>query len=278
MSDSPSDDRVNFVRAAGEVMKAIAIAYQRNEKIEPDVYVAAAKEAFDEFFNSMKGAVDIQEKDVENGVLAEIDREDRFYKEISEFSRKFKQQGLLFRIESITSGSTPGMYRDTCWNTGIAPQCDIRIGPMRNYIVAFPTGPAMAGTLYSLEQDQLPAAVMYASPSVVFLLPYGEDLDAATWTIFKKIFGDVKTFQISVSGVLNARVGSGFLSIDSEQTFSGKELDTMFKEYNVHIVVTVNPRENRSTLHVKTEHDLSTGPMKLHYWAFNVVYNRAKGW
>ncbi len=274
MNDSQSDDRIRFIRAAGEVMKAIAIAYQRNEKVEPDMYVAAAKEAYAEFFNSMKGAVDLQEKDIEYGVLTEIDREGRFYKEISDFSRKFKQEGLMFRIESTTSGSTPGMYRDTCWNTGITPQCNIHIGPTKNYIAAFPIGPAIA----VVSQEQLPAAIIYASPSVVLLLPHGEDLDAPILAVFKKIFGDVKTFQISLSGVLNARVGSGFLSIDSDQTFSEKELDIMFKEYNVHVVVTVNPRDNHSTLHIKMEHDLSTGPMKLHYWAFNVVYNRIDGW
>jgi hypothetical protein len=272
------DDRLRFVRAIGELMNAIGMDCQKNEGIDsgefdPALYIDSAKEAYQEFANVTHDAMIPTEEDVENGIIAEIDRERRFYQEIARFAREFEQGGLAFQIESTTSGYQPGMYRDTAWNTGIAPQCNIRVGPTRNYIAAFPTGPALAVA----RPNQQPAAPIHATPSSVLLLPWDENLDAQTWEAIKVLFGETESVEINLPGVTNAKKGTGFLAFDSNETYLGKELEQLFIDFEAHVLFITSPADTTTTLHVKTAKELSSGPMRLHYWAFPIFSMDAHG-
>ncbi|HME56151.1 MAG TPA: hypothetical protein VKM55_28370 [Candidatus Lokiarchaeia archaeon] len=268
-----SDDRLRFVRAIGEVMKAIAINCQRDEEIDPGMYMESAKEAFSEFSSNMRDEILPTEEDVENGIIAEIDRERRFFQELSQFARNFKEGGLVFRIESTTSGYTPGMYRDSGWNTGIAPQCNIRVGPTKNYIVAFPTGPGIAVA----KPDSLPATPIHVSPSSILLLPRDEDLDAQTWESVKLLFGEIESVDAPLPGILNAKRGTGFLAFESSESFFGKDLEQLFQDYDADVLFITSPDDNTTTLHMKTSKELSAGPMRLHYWAFPIFAMQEHG-
>ena len=272
------DDRLRFVRAIGELMNAIAMDCQKNEgidtgDIDPTLYIDSAKEAYQEFATVTHDAIIPTEEDVENGIIAEIDREHRFYEELAKFAREFEQGGLMFQIESTTSGYQPGMYRDTAWNTGIAPQCNIRIGPTKNYIAAFPTGPAIAVA----RPDQLPATPIQGSPNSVLLLPRDEDLDAPTWEAIKLLFGETEPVDINLPGVTNAKKGAGFVAFDSNDTFLGKDLEQLFNDFEAHVLFITSPADDTTTLHVKTAKELSAGPMRLHYWAFPIFAMNAHG-
>lgn len=265
--EDTSDDRLRFIRAIGEVINAIAMDCQGNENIDPGMYVNEAKEAFSEFSNLTHDADIPTEEDVENGVIAEIDRERRFFQELSGFKHDFQQEGLDFQIESTTSGYSPGMYRDTAWNTGIAPQCNIRVGPTKNYIAAFPTGPAIAVA----RLGQQPATPIYASPSSILLLPRDEDLDAPTWEAMKIIFGEIEPVDVAgVPSIINAKKGTGFLAFDSNETFYGKDMEQLFNDFDVHVLFITSPADNTTNLYIKTSKDLSSSSMRLHYWAFPI--------
>jgi len=272
MEDS-SDDRLRFIRALGEIMNSIAMDCQRNEVIDVGLYVDSGKEAFAEFLGSTRDAAIPTEEDVENGIIAEIDRERRFFQELSRFASDFKDGGLDFQIESTTSGYQPGMYRDTAWNTGIAPQCNIRVGPTKNYIAAFPTGPAIAVA----RPDQQPATPIHATPSSIVLIPRDEDLDAPTWEEFKLLFGEAESVDIGLPGVVNAKKGTGFLAFESNETLFGKELEQLFNDFEAHVLFITSPADATTTLHVKTAKELSSGPIRLHYWAFPIFAMNAHG-
>ncbi|NMC06083.1 MAG: hypothetical protein GYA24_12780 [Candidatus Lokiarchaeota archaeon] len=175
-----------FARALSEISKAIAIDVYRREPVDELFYISAAKEAYDEMFASMKGAVDLPATAVEPGIRAEIGRQQRFFEGMEQLSTPFGKAGIEFRVESLST-----IRRDSFWNTGIEPQCTVRVGES-HFLLGFALGPARARIAPDEKQTGAAATVIHASSHGILLLPGDETIDGAAGQACQKYLGEFK--------------------------------------------------------------------------------------
>jgi hypothetical protein len=256
----------SFARAVAEISKAIAIDIYRREPIDEPFYIGAAKEAYDEMFASLKGAVDLHASDVEPGIRYEIERQRHFFEDMEQLSLPFGKTGIEFRVDSLST-----IHRDSFWDTGVAPQCTVRVGE-EYYLIAFSPGPARARIAPDEKQEGAAATVIYASHNSILLLPGDETIGGAAGQAIQKYLGDFRrvTFPFSKS----AFSGPGLVNVDVEEPVGTAEMNVLFNDPSVQAVVINNSYTGLTTIHPRGEKELSTGPMRLHYWAFQAFAKR----
>ncbi|MEX2718490.1 MAG: hypothetical protein Q6353_002055 [Candidatus Sigynarchaeum springense] len=261
--DADATARLGFVRAIAEISKAIAIDVYRREPIDEAFYLGAAKEAYDEMFSSLKGAIDLPASSIEPGIRAEIERQRQFFEDMERVSLPFGKAGIQFRVDSLST-----IRRDSFWETGIAPQCTVRIGE-GYYLLAFAAGPARARIAPDENQGGPAATVIFASPHSILLLPGDETIGGAAGQACQKYLGDFR--RVSFPFARSAFQGPGLVNIDHDEPLSTAEMNVLFHDPSIHAVVSNNLYTGFTTIYQRGEQEKSTGPMRLHYWAFKVL-------
>ncbi len=255
-----------FARAVAEIAKAIAIDIYRREPIDEPFYIGAAKEAYDEMFASLKGAVDLPASDVELGIRTEIERQRHFFEDMEQLSVPFGKAGIQFRVDSLST-----IQCDSFWDTGIVPQCTVRVGE-GYFLIAFSPSPARARIAPDEKQAGPAATVIYASAHSILMLPGDETIGGAAGQACQKYLGDFRriTFPFSKS----AFSGPGMVNVDVEEPVSTAEMNVLFNDPSVKAVVINNSYTGLTTIHPSGEKELSMGSMRLHYWAFQAMAKR----
>jgi hypothetical protein len=259
------DSQTAFARAIAEIAKAIAIDIYRREPVDVAFYSSVAKEAYDDMFNSMNGTVDLPINCVEAGIHAEVERQKHFFEDIERISIPFGKACISFKVESLST-----IHRDSFWDTGAGPQCTVRIGE-RNFILAFAPGPGMARIAEDDKTSGMAAAIIYASPHSILLLPGGEIIGGAAGQAIQVNLGEFRRFNFPFTK--SAFTGPGFVNVDVDQPLSGKEMDVLLKDASVNVVVINNFYTGLTTLHVRGEKELSMGmgSLRLQYWTFQAL-------
>jgi hypothetical protein len=259
--------RTAFARAVAEITKAIAIDIYRREPLDIPFYLGAAKEAYDEMFASLKGAVDLPASNVEPGIRFEIERQRHFFEDMEQLSMPFGRAGIEFRVDSLST-----IHRDSFWDTGIAPQCTVRVGE-EYYLIAFAPGPAQSRIAPDEKQPGPAATVIFASAHSILLLPGDETIGGAAGQACQKYLGDFRrvTFPFSRS----AFSGPGLVNVDVEEPVSTAEMNVLFNDPSVKAVVINNSYTGLTTIHPRGEKEMSTGSMRLHYWTFQAMAKRS---
>jgi hypothetical protein len=255
-----------FARAIAEISKAIAIDIYRREPVDIPFYLGAAKEAYDEMFTSLKGAVDLPGSAVEPGIRAEIELQQRFFEDMEQLSMPFGKAGIEFRVESLST-----IRRDSFWDTGIVPQCTVRVGEVY-YLLASAPGPARARIAPDEKQAGAAATVIYASPSSILFLPGDETISGAAGQACQKYLGEFKRVQFPFAK--SAFSGPGFVNIDVDEPVSTAEMNVLFNDPSVRAAVINNFYSGLTTIHPRGEKELSMGSMRLHYWAFQALFKQ----
>jgi hypothetical protein len=256
-----------FARAIAEISKAIAIDIYRREPIDEPFYIGAAKEAYDEMFASLKGTVDLPASAIELGIRTEIERQQHFFEDIEQLSLPFGRAGIEFRVDSLST-----IRRDSFWDTGIEPQCTVRLGE-EYYLLAFAPGPARARIASDEKQEGPAATVIYASPHSIILLPGDETIGGAAGQACQKYLGEFK--RVNFPFAKSAFSGPGLVNIDVEEPVSTAEMNVLFNDAAVHAVVINNFYTGLTTIHPRGEREVSMGSMRLHYWAFQAMARQA---
>jgi hypothetical protein len=255
-----------FARAIAEISKAIAIDVYRREPIDEPFYIGAAKEAYDEMVASLKDAVDLPAHAVDLGIRTEIERQHHFFEDMEQLSTPFGKAGIQFRVESLST-----IRRDSFWDTGIAPQCTVRVGE-GYYLLAFAPGPARARIASDEKQEGPAATVIYASSHSILLLPGDETIGGAAGQACQKYLGEFK--RVNFLFAKSAFSGPGLVNIDVEEPVSTAEMNVLFSDPSVQAAVINNFYTGLTTIHPRGEKESSMGQMRLHYWAFQALAKR----
>ncbi len=255
-----------FARAIAEISKAIAIDTYRREPIDEPFYIGAAKEAYDEMSSQLKGAVDLPASSVEPGIRAEIERQQHFFEDMEQLSMPFGKAGIQFRVDSLST-----IRRDSFWDTGVVPQCTVRVGE-GYYLIAFSACPARARIAPDEKQAGSAATVIYASPHSILMLPGDETIGGAAGQACQKYLGDFR--RVSFPFAKSAFQGPGIVNVDVDDPLSTAEMNVLFHDPSVQAVVANHLDTGFTTIHQRGEQEKSTGSMRLHYWAFQALAKR----
>ncbi len=195
----------------------------------------AALECRERYFQAMKGATNITKEAIEGLIRIEFERQMRFYEKLEKIREHFQQlTGSWVRF-----GMNPPDTFDTDydWETGLTVGCNISVGSTG--LFAFPLveartakyGKEWSGVLF-VDRDcvitlaLLPAAVEPFQFPTVWTEEFGQ-LGAASVRYVRDDFPQAR----------NAVVYGNFLLLDSEETFSHKELAALREKYGVLAIV-----------------------------------------
>ena len=175
----------------------------------------------------------------------------------------FGKAGIEFRVDSLST-----IRRDSFWDTGVVPQCTVRVGD-GYYLIAFAAGPARARIAPDEKQAGSAATVIYASPHSILMLPGDETIGGAAGQACQKYLGDFR--RVSFPFAKSAFQGPGIVNVDVEDPLSTAEMNVLFHDPSVQAVVANHLDTGLTTIHQRGEQEKSTGSMRLHYWTFQAL-------
>lgn len=252
ISEAPFEDRDatgKYVDAARkefkECLQKLSLeiakgAYDR--KLADIAYVTRqALECQERYFQTMKGATNISGSDIEELVKNEVERQTRFYEKLKKIRERFQQlTGSWVRFFM----KPPDIFNICSWDTGLTAGCIIMVGCTDFF--AFPL--VQARTVTYLQEK-----VVFVDGDCIiirdhFLPATVEPFQfSETWAteFLQSGPASVRNVQGDFPLAKKATVYGNFLHLDSEQTFSQKELAAIREKYGV-VAIVKDDSNNRS--------------------------------
>jgi len=202
-------------------------AFNKEENIAESV-MKQAIDCLKNYFQSMKGGINLTEEDVKEAIRREEERQRRFYNALTKLIEAFTEKE--FQVEVLPPDKC---YRNSYWDTNLTSECNIKINSA--YLCAFPLIPAKTSEFMTLKQKSA-ANVIFISEDCVILQPHDQPLEEEFWRVNEEIFfeRDVKEDFPSADF---AMLKNNFLFLVSSEAFSNAELEEIRKKYNVVSIV-----------------------------------------
>jgi hypothetical protein len=215
-------------------------------KVMPD-----ATKCYQDYFQSMKGQINLTEEDLMSLVSKEEERQQRFYRALRELSGKFSREGVMFEILS------PGdIYCIPAWDTGLVVGTSIRT-ESGAYLFSSSPVPAHTTDYMALRQEPVAASIVAISKDFILFLPVNQVPGDKFREVHLRIFGREKDFTKEINGIWRATLMSGFLLLDSERTFSAAEIEELKRKYGVDTIVTANSSQFTAAINIEEDKEFS---------------------
>jgi hypothetical protein len=203
------------------------------------------------YFQAMKGATNVGETAIRELVRREYERQVRFHEKLRKIQERFgKMTGswthcVLHPPHTVDTGHG--------WDTGLTVGCDITVGSTT--LFAFPLVQARTATYRKGEE------VLFVDEDCVIARPY--PLPAAVQPfqfeeVWSEEFGSSGAAPVRNLGgdfphAKKAMAFSSFLLLDSEETFSNKELAVLCEKYGVLAIVKANSINRQAFIYTGRE-------------------------
>ena len=241
--ESIGETKGKFMSEIEEVMKRIAVdAYKGNTY--PETYLKDLKEPRTFFYRSMKGTIPITPEDVEELVIAEVNRQEEFYLAIRKLTDKITQ-GKILPPDKIVEHPH--------WDHRPSFGCNIRSGSTVLY--TYPRLPASTEQFLTLKQAPVPSNVIHVEEEYILMLPYGQDFNRGLREIFSEFSGDMDKLYEEEIGV-ELMIHDKFLSLITEEIVYQKSLDKILKDYDGLAVQVGRQSSNTAYIHTGMEENL----------------------
>ena len=225
--EGPSGYREDFERCLNEAFIGISKAAFQGEELETE----AALDCYNQYFQVMMGATDLVREDVDEAVAYELGRQQELY-------------NTLRTITTVLDGEIMGpgrVFAEPHWDFGLTSGCNLRVGS--GYLYAVPLVPAATGSWGALVQAPVAAYPIYIGGGLVLLRPVDQSFESEGSEALENLIGEYKDVTGDVAGCWDARVGGGFLFVDTGDPCDETVLWEWIEEYGVHAVVKVNSSE-----------------------------------
>ena len=170
LGDYAAECREELRRCIEDAFLDIGSAAWRSKEINIDEMTQKALDGRQRYFQSLKGGTNLSEERVSEGILWEVDRQQKLHRLMRELSERFESMGVRFEVVDT------GYYPDnTLWDFRLEPGCTIAVDEVPQ-LIAFP--PANAKTCDYLVPRSGPIAwqVLNINPDAVILAPWHEPL------------------------------------------------------------------------------------------------------
>ena len=158
--------RSEFKECMKTIFLEIAVRAFNGERNIVESIMGKAIDCWRNYFQSMKGGINLTEKKIKKAIRREEERQKRFYDALIKLAGKFKEKG--FQTEILPPDKR---YIDSGWDTGLTQECNIRVNDA--YLCAFPLVSAVTSDF----QSQNPAAnVIFIDEGYMLLQPHDQTL------------------------------------------------------------------------------------------------------
>ena len=219
--------RVDFEHCLNEAFIGIAKAAFLGRELEEQ----AALDCYDRYFQVMMGSTDLVREDAEAAVSYERERQLELYSTL-------RTIGTVIDCEVMGPGR---VFAEPHWDFGLTLGCNLRLGS--GYLYAVPLVPAITGSWGALVQAPVAAYPIYIGGGLVLLRPVDQEFESGGSEALEGLIGGYRDVTGDVAGCWDARVGGGFLFVDTGAPCDETVLWEWVEEYGVHAVVKVNSSE-----------------------------------
>lgn len=251
--DYVSDCRDDFKKCMRDVFAEISEKVFNDEEDVSERIMKKALECYRSYFQSMKGGINLRDKEVKEGVLREEERQRNLYKALKELVKRFAELDVQLKI--IKDGQYYAL-NPLMWNTGIVHGKCLQVNE-RGYLYALPLVPIITHEYTHIRGAPPAADIIYVDKNCVIMHPCGEEIDKSFWEASKRIFGGEKDLKKDFPGAFSARKKNNFIRIDSKESFSEKILNEIMEKYNVVAVLHGNIYNSTAYLYLKTRDKLA---------------------
>lgn len=198
------------------------------------------------------GATDLVSEDIENSVAYELGMQREFYTSL---------RVLASDLDGEVLG--PGrVFAEPHWDFGLTVGCNLRLGS--GYLYAVPLVPAATGSWGALVQGPVAAYPTYVGGGLMLLRPVDQSFEGEGIEGLESLIGEYHDVTGDIAGCWDARVGGGFLFVDTGKPCDESVLWEWIEEYGVHAVLKVNSSEFHGFIFTGIEEKLP----KLHHRVF----------
>ena len=234
------DTRKEFEAAIKETMHRIAIdAF--NGSPQPEGYREALDQAYERYFNSMKGATNTHQSDVYELIDAEIGRQKALYKQIEELKPYF---------DTVKPLDPSSIYAVPFWDHSPSHGVTVEINNTRFY--AAPRVPCSATDYITVKQAPVPANIVYINHDMILMLPYWENTTEETHKQLNKL--------MDASGVVTEEeidapihVKKNYLWVHSEKRIDQRVIERLMTKYGADAFMVGYPARNIAIIYTGLE-------------------------
>ena len=237
------DTRKEFEKAVKETMYQIAVdAY--NNSVDFNKYQETLGTAYERFFNSMKGATNIHESDVDDLLEAEINRQEALYKRIEALKPSFN---------TVKPLDPSALVADPYWYHGPSHGCNVEINGTRFY--AFPRVPCNTDEYITVKQAPVPANIVMIDKMMILMLPYGEDPSEETRKQLNKLLE--ASGQATEEGFKEPiRFRTNYLWVHSEEKIDEQLINRVMEKYKADAFMVGYPGRNLAIIYTGLEESI----------------------
>ena len=247
-----TDTRKEFTAALYEVMHRIGLDTYHGS-VDRDELIQSAMDAYERFFNSMKGATNIHNVDVEELLDAEITRQKALYDEIEKLKPAFDSVKLL---------EPTGLAAFPHWDHG--PSTGLNININGAWFYAAPRVPCSTNEYITVKQAPVPANIVLINKDMILMLPYGEDPSEETRKQLNKLL--TASGQITEEGFKEPiRVRTNYLWVHSDEKIDSRLIDQTMKKYNADAFMVGYPSKNIALIYTGLEDSIERLWSKLYF-------------
>jgi hypothetical protein len=196
-------------------------------------FLEPAKISLHDYFQSMKGGINIDESNLEEAIRFELIRQWIFFDALRSLQARFNTHSNDLKQFIEMTIKSPRNLQCTCnWDTGIIPQVNLKIGSS-SFLCAFAPTNAASSYYAAPVQGPLPGVILYLDQYCVIVKPYEEELPEIVWKLIHKTFGNIINVRDQFPNVVRADLGPNFLFIDPIEPLSTQELENAWANYHL---------------------------------------------
>lgn len=229
-----------FREAVNKTMHQIAIdTYQKD--VQPQKYHKTLDQAHEAYYRSMKGTTNTHQSDVDELIIAEINRQDALYRCIEKLSTFFEKVKPLDPTELV---SYP------YWDHGPSQGINVEINNTRFY--AAPRVPCSTDMYATLKQAPVPANIVYITEDTILMLPYRENPSAETRRQLNQLLDVSGQFsEEEVDESIHLR--KNYLWVNSEKKIDERVIIGLIEKYGVDAFMVGYPARNIALIYTGLE-------------------------
>jgi hypothetical protein len=237
------ETRKEFEAAIKQTMHRIAIDTY-NESSQPENYRDTLDQAYEKYFNSMKGATNIHPEDVHRLIEAETRRQKALYKRIEELKPHFN---------TVKPLDPSHIYAIPFWDHSPSPGVTVEINNTRFY--AAPRVPCSAKDYVTVKQAPVPANIVYINHDMILMLPYWENTTEETHRQLNQLLdasGTVTEEEITAP----IHVKKNYLWVHSETKIDQRVIENLMTKYGADAFMVGYPARNIAIIYTGLEESI----------------------
>ncbi|MCJ7731527.1 hypothetical protein MUP51_04355 [Candidatus Bathyarchaeota archaeon] len=232
--------RREFEEAIKKTMHRIAIDTYMGSS-QPEQYRETLSQAFERYFNNMKGATNSSPSDIEELITAEINRQRSLYSSI---------EALKPHFDSVKPLDPAYIYADPYWSHGPSYGVNVEINGTRFY--ALPRVPCSTDEYVTVKQAPVPANIVLINHDIILMLPYREDPSDETRLQLNKLLGTSgKVTEEDIHEPIH--IQKNYLWVHSDEKIDDHRINQLIEKYGADAFMVGYPARNIAIIYTGTE-------------------------